>query len=247
MQMVNIIGPGRSRGPSIGQRLSAGLGRGLDIGSRMFQEHQAKQEQAQALEAENEAAKRLGLDLSGIKDPKMRQKAFELSLLGQQKERGFAHEKEMMADKLISAESEKGIKEQQNLISKIAPLQGGIEVLNRMRMLRNRGNLGFGSSIKGLISPETRQDRGEYEQLGKSLISLATNIPIRNQQEFQTLAENLYDPSITDAQAKGILDAMERIISNSMRQFQGADSIGAINPSQQAPQKERPPLSSFHR
>lgn len=107
---------------------------------------------------------------------------------------------------------------------KIAPLETALETVDEMRKLRKKGNLGRGSGIIGLAGGETARDRGKYEQLGKSLIQYATNIPIRNQLEFETLAERLYDASITDAEAEGVLDAMENIIKNSLRGVQGIEN-----------------------
>jgi hypothetical protein len=110
-------------------------------------------------------------------------------------------------------------KEQQKLTAKeqedAQGRLGALDVVSRMRDIRANGNLGFGVSARGIISPNTRRDRGEYEQLGKSLISFATNIPIRNRIEFETLAERLFDASITDSESEGLLDAMERLISKS--------------------------------
>lgn len=97
------------------------------------------------------------------------------------------------------------------------PLQSGLATVKRMRELGKKGNLGRGSGVwSSLFGGETAKEYGEYEQLGKSLISLASNIPIRNKAEFETLAAGLYDPSIRDSEREGILNAMERIISQSM-------------------------------
>lgn len=118
---------------------------------------------------------------------------------------------------------------------KIAPLETALETIDEMRKLRQKGNLGRGSGIIGLAGGETARDRGKYEQLGKSLIQYATNIPIRNQLEFETLAERLYDASITDAEAEGVLDAMENIIQNSLRGVQGIENKPNNSTSSQKP------------
>ena len=106
---------------------------------------------------------------------------------------------------------------------KIAPLESALDTVNEMREIRKKGNLGRGSSIIGFSGGETARDRGKYEQLGKSLIQYATNIPIRNKLEFETLAERLYDASITDAEAEGVLDAMESIIQKSLKGVEGSE------------------------
>jgi len=134
--------------------------------------------------------------------------------------------------------------EHKKIREKIAPLQGALQVINNMEELGNKGNLGIGSSAYQIISPETRKDREEYEQLGKSLIQFASNISIRNQAEFNTLAEKLYDPSISDAGRKGILDAMKRIIQNSMNAYTENEPEETA---EQIQKQERPPLTSFIR
>jgi len=105
---------------------------------------------------------------------------------------------------------------------------GALQRLARMKELRATGHLGFSPlSAVGLsrLSPDNvRRSRGEYEQLGKSLISFATNIPIRNRIEFETLAEKLYDSSISDAEAEGIISAMESILSTGLNAKDTAQS-----------------------
>lgn len=119
----------------------------------------------------------------------------------------------------------------------ISPFEGALKTIEEMEKLGSRGNLGIGTSARSLISPQTRRDAAEYERLGKSLISYASNIPIRNRQEFETLAHDLYDPSISDDAREGILSAMKKIIKNSI------NSYSEIEPEK----KERPPLTSFLR
>lgn len=134
--------------------------------------------------------------------------------------------------------------EHKKVREKMAPLQGALQTIQEMESLGEKGNLGIGSSAYSLISPSTREDRAKYEQLGKSLISFASTIPIRNQAEFETLSNKLFDSSISDAGRKGILDAMKRIIYNSMQAYSDPSSEEVI---EKIPQKERPPLSSFMR
>lgn len=78
--MVTIL-PNNPR-RSLGQRLSQGVGQALDIGQQMFSEHQQQQRQAEQMQQENQAARQLGLDLSGISDPKTRQQMFALAMQG---------------------------------------------------------------------------------------------------------------------------------------------------------------------
>lgn len=125
-------------------------------------------------------------------------------------------------------------------------LMSGIETVNRMKNIRKGGRLGMLSGINGMFSAQTRKDRGEYSQLGKSLISLSTDIPIRNRLEFDTLAEKLYDPSLTDAEAEGVLKAMEQILNQSLgldnQQQRQEVSLGPDSPNMVG---KKPPLTSF--
>ena len=130
----------------------------------------------------------------------------------------------------------------------VAPLEGALETLGRMEKIGKKGNLGIGTSVRGVLSPNARREAAEYERLGKSLISYASNIPIRNRQEFETLAHDLYDPSISDASREGILSAMKRIIQSSMSQYeQPGEEEGGMEARQprQPSKQERPPLTSF--
>lgn len=102
------------------------------------------------------------------------------------------------------------------LAQKSQNIQNALGSVEKMRSIRSKGNLGRGSSLLGFFGGETARDRGEYEQLGKSLISFASTIPIRNRLEFETLAEKLYDPSITDAESEGVLNSMEKILQDSL-------------------------------
>lgn len=129
---------------------------------------------------------------------------------------------------------------------KVVPLESALETLDRMEKLGKKGNLGIGTKVRGILSPEARRQAAEYERLGKSLISFSSNIPIRNQQEFETLAHDLYDPSISDASREGILAAMRRIIQSSMKQYERPEDEGMEARQPQQPSKQqRPPLTSF--
>jgi len=150
-------------------------------------------------------------------------------------------QEKIQSQKEIEAEKLRG-----NQQEKIAPLQAGLETIQKMRQISQGNNLGRGSSALGFFGGQTAQDRAMYSQLGKSLISLASNIPIRNQREFETLAHDLYDPSLPDDAREGILQAMEAIIMGNMQQFQNGESINN-NPIQSSVKNNRPPLSSFMR
>lgn len=131
-------------------------------------------------------------------------------------EREYQLKSDIESEKRQSKIDELSGKKRENL----APLQAGLSTLKQMREIGDRGHLGRGSSFKSMFGGQAAKDFGEYQQLGKSLISLASNIPIRNQREFETLAHELYDPTIPDYKREGILDAMERIITQNMQQYE---------------------------
>lgn len=68
-----IVLPGQRKSSGWGA-IGAGLGRGLGEGLEISQERKRSEN---IRNQENEAAKRLGIDLSGVQDPKMRQEAFK--------------------------------------------------------------------------------------------------------------------------------------------------------------------------
>lgn len=111
----------------------------------------------------------------------------------------------------------KAAEKQQNLL-------GAKDTLNRMRELIDTGHVGPKASRPGTtsrkwgstFSSEGVKNRAEYERLGKSLISFATAIPIRNKLEFETLANSMYDYGQPIEALKGNVEAMERIINNSL-------------------------------
>jgi len=106
----------------------------------------------------------------------------------------------------------------------LSNLRSGLKTVQAMRQLREKKNLGIGASYSPFS--KTREEAAKYSQLGKSLISLASNIPIRNQKEFETMAHDLYDPNLTDAAAKGILDGMEQIIMQGLEEYEGSSGKG---------------------
>lgn len=216
--MVQVINAPERR-PSFLQSI---LGSAVEEFFPAMQKQREMQRMQEQIGQENQALQKMGIDLSGIQSPDIRKEMVKASLSG-----------------------DKG---QNKKFEEMASLSGAMDALGRMKQLRKKGNLGIGSSYTGIISPDVRKDAGEYEQLGKSLIQYATNIPIRNRIEFETLAEQLYDPTISDSRAEGILDAMERIINNSISKYSDFPSSNSMisQPNNQQ-SKERPPLSTFRK
>lgn len=185
-----------------------------------------KQNQLMQMQQENAALLKQGIDLGGITDPKARQELISSNLQGnrqreqnqflsEENDRKFRRDIESLANKTSQENREK-----------VAPYIGALNTVHEMRKLGKGGNLGFGSSVLGLASEEGRRDRANYSQLGKSLIQFASTIPIRNQKEFETLAHDLYDPTINDAAREGILNAIEKIIMDGMGQYTDVGSTG---------------------
>lgn len=225
--MVQIIQ--ERRNPRTSEKFAAAFQQAAQQIPEMYQKHQMQQEQMRSQGMNREAVKKLtGLDLE---DPEMQKIALQQGFQGQIRGQEAQMKAQEAAQKL-----------QNEKIEKFAPIQAGLETINQMRNLRQKGNLGFGSGYLGLINADTRRDRGEYSQLGKSLIQMATTIPIRNKLEFETLAESLYDPDITDAEAEGVLNAMEQILTRSAREMQMTGSVGAQD---QSMPFESPPSKSI--
>ena len=133
---------------------------------------------------------------------------------------------------------------------KAVSIEQGLDTLKRQREILATGHLGpklggigsTGRKAGSTFSKEGNALRAEYERLGKSLISMSSNIPIRNRQEFEVLAHDLYDPTKSQEEIKGILDAMERILQGQLPQEEkGSEPISSKATT------ERPPLSSFMR
>ncbi len=244
--MVQIIPNNQRR--SFGEEVLSGVNAAVPGIQEFLSGHENRRNQDLMRNQENEAAKRMGLDLSGISDPKMREKAFEFAMKEKSNEssgrRNFENQSKLQREKygfendLSGRKNELKAKELEGKRQEsLAPLQAGLKTISEMRNIGSKGNLGRGSAIKGFFGGETGKDRATYERLGKSLISLSSNIPIRNKIEFETLAHDLFDPSIPDSAREGILDAMELIINQNMQQYESSEEN----------QKEKPSLTSFER
>ena len=195
--MVQVL-PQAQRSPSFSQRLNVGVGGAMQQAQQMYQQHQQQQQQQQQEQTQREAVE----SLMGPGSANLPSRFQELLLQSNLKQQENATK---------SKSQEEG---------KTVPLQIGLQSLEQMRNLRKKGNLGRGSSLYGFFGGETAKDRGEYETLGNSLISYASNIPIRNRLEFEKLAGRISDPSTTDKEAEGILEGLESIIRGSLSQYE---------------------------
>ena len=118
----------------------------------------------------------------------------------------------------------------QKAVEKQEGLQHASNILSRQRELLQSGHLGpkvgiigTGRKAGSTFSKQGQSARAEYEQLGKSLISYATNIPIRNRLEFETLAHKLFDPTMTQEEIDGTLKSMERIVNQQIKKPEGEE------------------------
>lgn len=221
--------------PTTSQMFGEAFGNlGQAAGQAIPQYYREKQQQQQT-QQENEAYKRLtGHDLTGL-SPEARQKAFGELMQGQnqtqlqnlkfgheaelQKQK-YGYESELQNEKNLISNYENELKNDEERKSKLAPYQAGLKTIAEMRRLGKKGNLGRGSSIKGVFGGETAKDLGKYRQLGKSLIQLAAPLKITNRTEFEEYAKDLSNPFLSDSEREGILEAVESIIRNSMEEHQ---------------------------
>jgi len=107
--MINVHRTNRQEKPTFAQKLNLGVGRGLDIASDLMR----SSEQKKLMQQENEASKRLGIDLTGIQDPKLRQEAVKYALQGQMKENLLNKKQEFLGNVFGGNRSESGMNEDQ--------------------------------------------------------------------------------------------------------------------------------------
>lgn len=225
------------RGPSRGKQFSDAIGGGLQAAAQVFGDVEAQKEQKiqQDLQRQQEIKK---LTYEQENKEKLQQQKYDLEGRNQQ---------ELEKIKSLQKSEQLQGKKSEDLQANIAPLQAALARVNEMKNIRKKGNLGRGSSVLGFFGGETARDRGEYQTLGNSLIQYASNIPIRNRIEFEKLAGHLSDPSTTDSEAEGILNALEEIIGSSLSKFETNDETPMKNKVGIPKNTKKPPLSSFHR
>lgn len=254
--VIQIIPNNERQRVPLSRRFSDAIGAGLEGANKLVQQHQ-----------ESEALKGQGIDPN--LPPELRKLMMEYQLKGELEGNKYQNELSNLEQNrqhdfdLLEKQQEYKAQQLKDIENKkknegLAPLKSGLKTIEQMRKLSQKGNLGRGSSFIGLAGGKTSQDRAKYSQLGKSLIQLASNIPIRNKAEFEVLAHDLYDPSLPDSAREGILQAMEEIILGNMSVFQEIeqDSMNMGLPQQafsqnqmtkSLTQQQRPPLSSFRK
>jgi len=149
---------------------------------------------------------------------------------GMQQEMEFAREMALkkqanqinFSQQLMKEEHKAGIRKEE----KNKPIRDALTVVKRQLERIKSGKLGPKSGWSGglyeepklssAMSKEGREVRSGYEQAGKSLIGLASTLPIRNKLEFETLGEKLYDPTLSTSEMKGIYEEMVQRLEDSL-------------------------------
>lgn len=154
-------------------------------------------------------------------------------------------EKAQLRRKLESGELsvkglDKHINSQVKNYEKARPYKAALDIIDSMESIIKKENLGRGSQFTRLVNDEVANDYGRYEQLGKALISFATPIVIRNKLEFETLAEKIYDPSLSNKEKEGVLESMRQIISSNLKEVSSQTQATEKKPS-------KPDFSAFER
>jgi len=104
------------------------------------------------------------------------------------------------------------------------PFENALDILNRQERLLKTGHIGSKIAFRGTgrklgstWSKTGIKARAEYQRLGRSLIGMASTIPVRNRLEFETLAEKLDDPTLPIEELEGTVKAMKRFVSNRLK------------------------------
>lgn len=220
--MVQIIEENRK--PSSSERFSQAIGGGINAFSQLRNMQQEKQQQEkqkmqqmQQMEQENEAAKRMGIDLSGIQNPEMRKMALQYALMGQNKESeqnrqfGFQREenelqRQSKADQLAGKgkEGEEVKNTAQN-------------AFNSAASLLKKGNLGLGSGVKSkLFGGETARDVGQFQSALGGIEAMLVDMVSRgslSDARFKYITETLLPKtSDRDETIKGKLTGLAQIL-----------------------------------
>lgn len=203
-----IVLPGIEKKPSFSSRLGAGLGQGISSGINQASEF-ARQ---MALEQQKAKSKHSFLDNlfkgkeSGARDGLLDLSPEEETMLALEDPTSFNAYRHLKESKLKA-------KEQKDT------LKYGLESLEAMKDIVEKGKIGKFSGVAGFFPGETARDRAEYEQIGRSLIPLvAAGVPIRNQKEFEEYKKVLTDPSAKLDTIKGAINGLERILKNRLKE-----------------------------
>lgn len=231
-------------GRAVGGNVSGGIREGVENIhiDDILREAQASGDPEQIQNIMNEVITRVSPEKRPIVAQALQQKLQQLQQNRQKQEAASYYQSQGLDPKLATLDPnlQKEIlkRSQSTDQSKMQPLLTGLDIVNRQKELLKGGNLGpkvalvgTGRKAGSTFSKQGIKDRAEYERLGKTLISLATNISIRNRFEFEKLSEGLFDPTKKQEEIEGVLEGMERIIR---------DNLGAAGiPKQQQESQEQ--------
>jgi hypothetical protein len=92
------------------------------------------------------------------------------------------------------------------------------ESLKSMEQIRKKGNIGLGSAVKGIISPETRRDKAEYDTQASNIVNLYKTMFPRGvtQVEFKRitqewLPQSNFTSATNEAREKAFRDMVDQI------------------------------------
>lgn len=174
---IQIIEENRKPKQSFGASIMGGLAEGLPAALQQYQQYQR---QSQQMQQENEAAKRMGIDLAGFSHPEDRRKIMEYALRGRemQQEYGF---KKKLEDRKRSGDLETEKKDFDNVkqyfgekfanVWKAAPIGGRTELIKTALDVASRGGDinkildQYQAATTGLQSPQ-QQDTQIPQQQG---------------------------------------------------------------------------------
>ncbi len=239
--MVQIISENRK--PSTVEKFgrafaSAGQSFGENFSKFQMQKEQKKSEQMQRMQ-EDEAAKRFGIDLSGINDQKSRQAILENALKGQENESGFRRDLQRDEQQAMSDFNAKQALQHQKHQLESGGQQGNPEsneekniaqnAFNGMIKLLRGGNLGRGSKLgAGLFAGKTGRDVGEFQSLSGGLEAMLVDKVSKgtlSNERFKYITETLLPkPNDSDSIIEGKLKGLGQILGLDMSKLSGSGS-----------------------
>lgn len=258
--MVQILESNRK--PTFGQKLGAGVGRGLEIGKELMGKYQQQQkEQLDRSQRNNQFKSLTGLEGEGF-DPDTQRKIIELQMQGKNAE----------AKELLKQSGAKTLQEQQfnfdkqlqeNAPPKAADLkfqreeedskrvrETGQKSFNGLVGLLKKGNVGYGSGAISMLpgTGKTQEDIGKFSTLTGGLESMLVDMVSRgtlSNTRFKYITETLL-PKPGDRQEiiRGKLKGLAEILGLD------ASALGiksSNQPKEMNNNENKPSLSSFMR
>jgi hypothetical protein len=246
-----------NRKPTTAERFNQAFGKaaqtagqfGNAIGQKKQRQEQEKQQQIQ-MQQENEAARRMGIDLEGL-SPENRKKFFESAIAHQQdlekQKQKYGFEEDLQNQKYglegdlkDKADKLKGPSKEETASKETQEV--GQKAFNGMVKLLKRGNLGRGSGVMSLLGGKTAKESGEFTSLSGGLEAMLVDKVSRgtlSNTRFDYIKNNLLPVSTdSDAVIEGKLTGLAEILGLDASELTGNKASGKGN---------KPPLTSFLR